>query len=164
MRVRARVRQVLPSDALLWTSDETLSDLSDLSGGGGDGGGDGDGDGGGGDGGGGDGDGGDGGGGGGGHAYRMVLQLSDEYDDKVYLGAVLAGEEGSAFFLGLPPANLRESNASLMALRTRVAALCSPGAPPAEFGLWVCTPQAGAVPTRTGVAFHVVGTRCLAGL
>ena len=73
-------------------------------------------------------------------------------------------EEGGAFFLGLPPANLRESNASLMALRTRVAALCSPGAPPAEFGLWVCTPQADDVPSRTGVAFHVVGTRCLAGL
>ena len=105
----------------------------------------------------------------------MVLQLSDVDDNRIYLGAILAGDEASAFFVGLPPANLRESNASLMALRQRVATLCSPDAPAAEMCLFVSKPQpsresgatTAAATTHDGaraVAYHIVSTRCLAGL
>ena len=102
--------------------------------------------------------------GGGGFAYRMVLQLGDTGDDKIFLGAILTGEHAQAFFPGLPPVDLRNANASLMALRARMEQLTADDAPPAEFVLWACRPYkdtgangAGA----NGVAHHIVATECL---
>ena len=100
----------------------------------------------------------------GGFAYRMVLQLGDTGDDKIFIGAVLSGEHAQAFFPGLPPVDLRNANASLMALRARMEQLTADDAPPAEFVLWACRPPkdtgangAGA----NGVAHHIVATECL---
>ena len=91
--------------------------------------------------------------------YQMVLQLADASDDKVFLGAILLGDEASSFFFGLPPVDLMQSNASLMALRKRVATLMDYEALPAEFCLWACRPGADA--SERGVAYHIVSTRCL---
>ena len=92
--------------------------------------------------------------------YQMVLQLTDAVDDKVFLGAILIGDEASSFFFGLPPVDLMQSNASLMSLRKRVALLMDAEAPPTEFCLWACRPGADA--TERGVAYHIVSTQCLA--
>ena len=102
----------------------------------------------------------------------MVLQLADAADDKAYLGAVLAGEHAEAFFAGVPPTDLKRSNASLFALRERLEMLCA-AETPAELCLWACRPQqqsneAAAAATESGtaaqasarsVAFHVVFTQ-----
>ena len=52
----------------------------------------------------------------------MVLQLADASDDKIFLGAILLGDEASSFFFGLPPVDLMQSNASLMALKSCIRA------------------------------------------
>jgi hypothetical protein len=91
-------------------------------------------------------------------SYRVVLQLADEREESVFLGAALLDDEASAFFHCLPPADLHKSNATLASLRKRVDALCASGA--TEFCLWACRPLAGETSER-GVAFHIVATQCL---
>jgi hypothetical protein len=88
----------------------------------------------------------------------MVLQLADEYETSVTLGAALLAAEGEAFFPGLPAADLGASNATLAALRARMSAVCEGGV--AEFALWACRPDEMDRSTW-GVAFHIVATQCL---
>jgi hypothetical protein len=90
--------------------------------------------------------------------YQMVLQLADEYEMSVTLGAALLAAEGEAFFPGLPAADLGASNATLAALRARMSAVCDGGV--AEFALWACRPDEMDRSTW-GVAFHIVATQCL---
>jgi len=89
----------------------------------------------------------------------MVLQLADADDGQAHLGAALLGAEAEAFFPGLPAADLRRCNATLAALRSRVAKLCDRDAPPSVFVLWACRPEEAEAGSR-GVAYHVVGTQC----
>jgi len=129
VRVRARVLKVLPTDPRLWT---TATDAQGAAMAGGD------------------------------HSaawsYGMVLQLGDAEEENVYVGACLVGEEAEHFFPGLPAADLHKSNATLAALRARVAALEQAG--PSEFCLWAFRPSPSDLSDR-GVAYHIVGTQCV---
>ena len=91
-------------------------------------------------------------------AYQMVLQLADVDMARAYIGAILLGDEAEAFFPGLPAADLRESNATLAALRARVATLCD--GTPVEFCLFACRPDPADTSMR-GIAYHVVRTEGL---
>ena len=96
-----------------------------------------------------------------GHVYRMVLELCDESDWNARLGAPLTNEHATCFFHGLPPCDLTIANASLMQLKSIVHKLTHEDSSPTEFCLWACRPDA-ADTSATGVAYHVVATRCVA--
>ena len=94
--------------------------------------------------------------------YRMVLELADTHHALSRIGAPLIGDGAETFFAGVPPVDLRRGNASLHALRQRVARLCDDAAPAAEFCLWAFRPPAAKDTSAHGIAYHIVWTTLLA--
>ena len=133
----AKVRQALPTDALLWTARRQLGEgqgggvpasMATASDGSSD------------------------------FEYRMVLQLTDTNDPNATFGALLLGQHANTFFPGVPPADLTVGNVSVQQLRKRITAICD--APSVELGLWACRPQPGSGDGAgaRSVAYHIVGT------